>query len=113
MGLKWSQGLVIPLSYCPGMNDGSNANRLRTISLSVLPAAHGILRNEKGKDGSNIGAHLMLLAKEESEDGTRTPANQDARTIPSARTENEPHGMTPPAPTRNEAGTTMPALTRN
>jgi hypothetical protein len=32
MGLKLYRGLVIPLSYYPGMDDRNNANWLRTIS---------------------------------------------------------------------------------
>jgi hypothetical protein len=42
VGLKWYPGLVMPLSYYPGMDDRNNANRLCTISPSVPPADHGI-----------------------------------------------------------------------
>jgi len=130
MGLKWYRGLVMPLTYYPGMDDRNNANRLHTISPSVPPADHGIpvpppspdkskmlppptpptKGKEKEKDGSNVGGLLMDLAEDGSEDGTSTPAEKDAGTILPAPTEKEA-GTTPPAPTEKEAGTTPPAPT--
>jgi len=52
----------------------------------------------------------MDLAKAGSEDGTSTPTEQDAGTVPPAPTEKDA-GTTPPAPTGKEAGTTAPAPT--
>jgi len=130
--LKWYQGLAMPLSYYPAMDDGNNANQLRTISPSVPPANHGILPadhgipvpppspdnsqmlppptpsikgNEKEKDESNVGGLLMDLAEGGSDDGTSTPTEKDAGTVPLASTEKRT-GTIPPAPTRKEAGTT-------
>jgi len=42
MGLKWYWGLVMPLSYYPGMDDHNHANQLGIISSSVPPADHEI-----------------------------------------------------------------------
>ena len=36
MGLKWRQGILIPLSYVPGLDNHNHANQLRTISPCVL-----------------------------------------------------------------------------
>jgi len=137
MGLKWYRGLVMPLSYYMGMDDRNNANRLRTIPPSVPPADHGIppadhgipvpppspdkskmlppptpsiKGKEKEKAESNVGGLLMDLAEGVSEDGTSTPTEKDASTVPPAPTEKDA-GTTPPAPTGNEAGTTPPAPT--
>jgi len=132
MGLKWYRVLVMPLSYYPGMDDRNNANWLRTISPSVPPADHGIPRADHGipvpppspdkskmfppptpsingketeKDASNVEGLLIDLAEGGSEDGTSTPTEKDAGTVPPATTEIGA-GTTPPAPTGEEAGTT-------
>ena len=42
MGLEWYWGIVMTFSYYPGIDDGNNTNWLYTISLSALPADHGI-----------------------------------------------------------------------
>jgi hypothetical protein len=92
MGLNWYWGLVMSLSYDPGMDDHNHANRLRTISPSVPPADHGIpvplsspnqswmlpprtastKGKEKKKDESNIGGLLINLAEDGYEDVTST-----------------------------------------
>ena len=137
MGLKWSQGLVMPLRYYPGMDDRNNANRLRTMTPSVPPADHRILPTdhgilvrppppdkskmlppptpsiegkEKEKDENKVGGLLMDLAKNGSEDGTSTPTEQDAGTVPPATTKKDA-GKILPAPTKKEAGTTTPTPT--
>ena len=111
MGLKWYRGLVMPLGYYPSMDDRDHANRLRTISPSVPPADHEIPvpppspdkskmlppptppTKGKEKDEGKVGGLLMDLAEDGSEDGTSTPAEEEA-------------GTTPAAPTGKEAGTT-------
>jgi len=118
MGQTSYQGLVMPLSYCPSMDDRNHANRLHTNSPSVLPADHGIpvpppspdksnmlplptpptKGKERGKDESNVGGLLMDLAEDGSEDGTSTPTKKAAGTALPAPTENDA-GTIPPAPT--------------
>jgi len=137
MGLKWYQGLLLPHTCYPGMGDHSNANPLRTVSPSIVPANHGIppadheipvppsspdkskmcpppTSSNKGKekenDVSNIGGLLMDLAKDGSEDGTSTPAENDASTKPPAPTGKEA-GTTRAAPTKTVASTTLAAPT--
>jgi hypothetical protein len=130
MGLKWYRGLVMPLSYYPGMDDRNHANRLHTISPSVPPADHGIpvpppspdkskmlppptpsiKGKEKDKDESNVGGLLMDLAENGYEDRTSTPTEKDAGTVRPAPTEKEADTI-PRAPTKKEAGTTPPAPT--
>ena len=122
----------MPLSYYPGMDDLNYANPLRTITPSVPPADHGIPLADHGisipppstdknnmlppptpstkgkakkKDESNVGGLLMNLADDGSEDGTSTPTEKDAGTIPPGPTENEAR-TTLPATTGKEAGTT-------
>jgi hypothetical protein len=130
MGLKWYRGLVMPLSYYPGMDDRNHANRLHTISPSVPPADHGIpvpppspdkskmlplptpstKGKEQEKDESNVGGLLMDLAEDGSKDVTSTPTEKDAGTVPPAPTEKDA-GTVPPAPTEKDAGTVPPAPT--
>ena len=135
MGLKWYRGLVMPLSYYPGMDDRNIANRLRTISPSVPPADPGIpladhgisvpppspekskillpptpstKGKEKEKIESNVGVLLTDLAEEGSEYGTSTPTENDTCTVPPVPTEKDAR-TTPPAPIEKESGTTPPA----
>jgi hypothetical protein len=137
MRLKWFKGLVMPLSYYSGMDDRNNANRLRTISPSVLPSDHGIpppdhripipppspdkskmlppptpsiKGKDKEKDESNVGGLLMDLAENGSEDGTSTPTKKDAGTVLPEPTERDASTI-PPVPTEKETGTTPPAPT--
>jgi len=146
-GLKWYRGSLMPLSYYPCMDDGNNVNRLCTISPSVPPDDHGIpptnhgisvpppstdkskilplptpstKGKEKENDESNIGGLLKDLAEDGSEDGTSTPTEKDASTVPPAPTAKDASTITPvpmekdaimipPAPTKEEAGITPPA----
>jgi len=137
MGLQWYRGLVIPLTYYPGMDDPKNTNRLHTISPSVPPANDGILPadhgipvpppspdkskmlppptpstkgKEKEMDRSTIGGLLMDLAEDGSGDGTRTPAEKDATSTLPAPTDKEAGG-TPPVHTKKDTCTTPPAPT--
>jgi hypothetical protein len=128
MGLKSYLGLVMPLTYYPGMDDCNNAHRLLTISPSVPPADPGIpvpppspdkskmlppptpstKGKEMEKDGTNVGGLLMDLAEYGSEDGTSTPVEKDAGTISPAPTEKRlvrprqrPPGKRPVRPERS------------
>jgi hypothetical protein len=69
------------------------------------PPTPSIKGKEKEKDESNVGGLLMDLAEGGSEDGTSTPTEKDAGTVPPAPTEKDA-STTPPAPTGKEAGTT-------
>ena len=138
IGLKWYRGLVMPLSYYPGMEDHNNANWLRTIPQSVptadlglSPATHwmsvpppspdrskmlpppspSIKGNEKETDESNVGGLLKQLAENGSEDGTSTPSERDTGTVPTAPTEKD-HGTIPAAPTEKDPYTVTPAPTK-
>ena len=65
---------------------------------------------KKDKDGSNVGGHLTDLAKNGSEDGTSTPTDEEARTIPQAPTEKAAPTI-PPVHTAKEASKTLTAPT--
>jgi len=135
MGLKWFRGFVMPISYYPGMDDCDHTNQLHIISPSVPPDNQGTPpsnhvipipppspdkskmlppptppHNKKERDGSNIGGLLMDLAKDGFEDGTSTPAEEEACTVPPAPA-NKETGMTPPAAAKDVAGTIPPAPT--
>jgi len=130
MGLKWYQGLVMPLGFYPGMDDRDHANQLHTISPSVPPADHEMpipppspnkskmlppptpptKGKEKEMDESNIGGRLMDLAENGSEDGTNTPTKKEASAIPPAPTEEEADTISPAA-TETEANNIPPAPT--
>jgi len=68
------------------------------------------MAKEEKKDGSNIGGHLMDLAKDGSEDRTSTPAEDKAGIIMPGPTQKDA-GMIVPAPTEKEACTTPPVST--
>jgi hypothetical protein len=74
-------------------------------SKMLPPPTPSIMAKEKEKDESNVGGLLINLAKGGSEDGTSTPTEKDAVTVPPAPTEQDA-GTSPPAPTGQEAGTT-------
>jgi hypothetical protein len=117
------------------MDDGNNANRLRTISPSVPPAEHrippanhgipvpppysdkckilppptpSVKRKAKEKDECNIGGILMDLAKNGCEDGTSTPTEKDTGAILPAPTE-EDASTIQPEPTEKDPGIIPPA----
>jgi len=139
MGLKWYRGLVMPLSHYTGMDDGNNANWLRTISPSIPPAEHGIPPADHGIPPADHGippADHGLPVPPPSPDRSKmlplpTPSikgkekENDESNIggllmdlaeggsedgTSTPTEKET-GTVPPAPTAKDAGTTLPRAT--
>jgi len=66
---------------------------------------------EKENDGGKVGGFWIDLAKDWSENGTSTPAEEEATMIPPAPTKKDT-GMIPPAPTKNEASMTPPVPTK-
>jgi len=79
-------------------------------SKMLPPPTSSIKGKKKEKDGSNVGGLLMDLAEGGSEDGTSTPTEKDAGTVPPAPTEKDASTV-PPAPTEKDTGTTLPAPT--
>jgi hypothetical protein len=132
MGLKWYRGLVMPLSYYPGMDDCNLANRLRTISASVLPADHGIPPADYGIPPADHGISVpppspdtskMLppptpstKGKEKEKDESNVGgllmdlAKGGTEDGTSTATEKDA-GKAPPAPTEKDAGSTLLAPT--
>jgi len=56
------------------------------------PATPATKGKENENDGSNVGGLLTDLAEDGSEDGTRTPVQEDAGTTPPAPTEKDVAG---------------------
>jgi len=66
---------------------------------------------EQEQDGSNVGGLLMELAGDSYDDGTSSPAEEEAGTIPPVRTEKDP-STSPPAPTKHHPCLIPPAVTK-
>jgi len=120
----------MPLGYYLGMDDSDHANQLRTISPSVPTADHEIsvpppapnkckmlpspttptkkTWMEQENDGSNIGALLMDLGEDGSDDATSTPAANAASTILPTPAVTEARTIPPPG---KEAGRTLEKAT--